>query len=404
MRGVGLGQVVPIQEMHGSQRFDCQHVLGDTSRKCYLAPGQMADDTQVAQLLEVYDRERGVYSDFAKRIKTLLDDLLEQQETSIHSVTARAKDRDSLRHKLQLPDAHYNSLSSVTDLAGVRVTTYFADDVDTVGRLIENEFDVDSANSVDKRAALDPDRFGYLSLHYIVSLSDARSALPEYRPYGERKCEIQIRSVLQHAWAEIEHDLGYKTPGQVPRHLRRRFSRVAGLLELADLEFSGIRNELAQYALAVPLQIKNAPAEVLIDAVTLEAFARSDQLVAELDRHIAAKMHATVELGIPAFLSIISDNFAPLGLLTAGDLHDALQSKHALIREFADAWIGESRYQKVGFGISIMYLLYVMLGERHDREFARALLAPINNYTAELDKLIDRVFATSGTLTTPQSS
>jgi ppGpp synthetase/RelA/SpoT-type nucleotidyltranferase len=113
--------------------------------------------------------------------------------------------------------------------------------------MVEREFVVDRTNSVDKRTLLDPDRFGYQSLHYVAALSVARTGLAEYGRFTGLRVEIQIRSTLQHAWAEIEHDLGYKSAAGVPRDIRRRFSRIAGLLELADEEFSVIRRDLDAY-------------------------------------------------------------------------------------------------------------------------------------------------------------
>jgi hypothetical protein len=63
--------------------------------------------------------------------------------------------------------------------------------------------------------------------------------LVEYSTHTGVQFEVQIRSTLQHAWAEIEHDRGYKSEVEVARAVRRRFSRLAGLLELADYEFDG---------------------------------------------------------------------------------------------------------------------------------------------------------------------
>jgi ppGpp synthetase/RelA/SpoT-type nucleotidyltranferase len=70
---------------------------------------------------------------------------------------------------------------------------------------------------------------------------------------------------LQHAWAEIEHDLGYKTALGVPRNVRRQFSRLAGLLEIADTEFASIRDRLSSYERDLPGLIEQSPDEVLLD-------------------------------------------------------------------------------------------------------------------------------------------
>lgn len=178
-------------------------------------------------------------------LEGLIQVLLEGKGIRVHSVTSRIKSKSSVKRKLERY-AGKRALDSLTDLLGIRVITYFPDEVDAVAAVIEREFEVDNGNSVDKRAILDPDRFGYLSLHYVLQLSDRRSTLPEYQAFRHLKFELQIRSILQHTWAEIEHDLGYHSKAEVPAEARRRFARLAGLLELADSEFLGIREQLLQ--------------------------------------------------------------------------------------------------------------------------------------------------------------
>jgi putative GTP pyrophosphokinase len=167
-------------------------------------------------------------------IRRLLKDRVQ-----FHSISHRIKSKPSTRQKLITGASKYTGIQALTDLLGVRIITYYSDEVDAVATIVEKEFSVDKKNSVDKRALLDPDRFGYLSLHYIVQLRKDRSQLAEYASFSELKFEIQIRSILQHAWAEIEHDLGYKSEAAIPRDIQRRFSRLAGLLEVADDEFYG---------------------------------------------------------------------------------------------------------------------------------------------------------------------
>jgi hypothetical protein len=150
----------------------------------------------------------------------------------------------------------------VTDLVGLRVITYFEDGVDRVGKLVEARLAVDFHHSTDKRASRDAARFGYRSLHYVCRAGG--DALP-----AEARYEIQARTLLEHAWAEIEHDLGYKSRDAVPADVRRRLNRLAGLLELADQEFVAIRRELLDYADALPRLIASADAAVPLDALSL---------------------------------------------------------------------------------------------------------------------------------------
>src|SRR5712691_1782694 len=157
-------------------------------------------------LLREYDAQCDVYAAFASKLQQLIQDLLAERGIAVLSVTSRLKGRDKFRQKILRPGSEYQSLAQVTDVAGVRVTTYFADDVDVVAKLIQSEFTIDENNSIDKRAMLDPDRFGYLSFHHVVSLGSSRAELREYRRFPALKAEVQTRSILQHAWAEIEHD------------------------------------------------------------------------------------------------------------------------------------------------------------------------------------------------------
>ena len=89
-------------------------------------------------------------------------------------------------------------------------------------------------------------RFGYASRHLLVSLDPAREGQPAYEPLRGRQAQVQIRTVLQHAWAEFEHDIRYKgtIPDEHVPDFDRRFTLAAGLLELADREFSTIRDRL----------------------------------------------------------------------------------------------------------------------------------------------------------------
>lgn len=118
-------------------------------------------------LLEQFDTQCGLYGDFCERLKNLLMQLLRERCVAVHSISARVKARESYLRKISRKEASYQDIAEVTDVAGIRVITYFADQVDEIARIIEDEFVVDTSNSIDKRATLDPDRFGYLSLHYV---------------------------------------------------------------------------------------------------------------------------------------------------------------------------------------------------------------------------------------------
>ena len=159
------------------------------------------------------------------------------------------KDVDSFARKAstpseQNPDApkYKDPISEITDLAAVRVITFFPRTVGEISQLIQEEFEV--IERVDHTVSAErEERLGYLSVHYLVRLAGNRNRLSEYRKYVDLTAEIQVRTVLQHAWAEIEHDIRYKSPSAIPHAISRRFMALAGLLEIADREFEAIQAE-----------------------------------------------------------------------------------------------------------------------------------------------------------------
>ncbi|WMW04160.1 GTP pyrophosphokinase [Pseudomonas entomophila] len=227
------------------------------------------------ELMRSYDEQHDLYSAFCVTSADLIRRLLEAQGVAVHSISFRCKDRKSLERKINKKNK-YKCISDITDLVGVRVITHYSDDVDVVAKIIEKEFTIDSVNSIDKRASLDPDRFGYLSLHYVASFVNQRSKLQEYAAYKGLKLEIQIRSILQHTWAEIEHDIGYKSKYDIPDPVKRKFSRLAGLLELADQEFISIRTENHSYAQGLDEALKSGYAGIGLDVVSFEKFLQAD--------------------------------------------------------------------------------------------------------------------------------
>ena len=183
-------------------------------------------DTRMSDILITYDERKDKFESYALTLKSLLTTLICNEKISIHSLESRVKTKKSLEGKIN-KKGKYKSIDDITDIVGIRIITHYADDVDKIAAIVEKEFTIDQENSIDKRTSIAPDKFGYLSLHYIVTLSSTRTNLKEYEVYKNIKAELQIRSILQHAWAEIEHDIGYKSATGLPNEIRRYFSRLA---------------------------------------------------------------------------------------------------------------------------------------------------------------------------------
>jgi ppGpp synthetase/RelA/SpoT-type nucleotidyltranferase len=189
------------------------------------------DEAEARTLGHQYAAERPGFERAAITLKALLTQVCEGADVEIEPIETRAKTVDSVVEKLQRKD-EFDSLDKMTDRLGGRVVTRFLVDVDTVGRLIEENFDV-IADWVHGQDRLES--FGYASRHMLIQLP---------RAAGAYVAEIQVRSVLQHAWAAISHSLDYKSQFEVPSKARHRLFRVAALLETADEIFGSFREEV----------------------------------------------------------------------------------------------------------------------------------------------------------------
>lgn len=235
----------------------------------------------MTDIISVFERNKKTYDAYSKSLESLLVNILSSEGIKTHSITSRVKERKSLENKIETKD-NYSCIEDITDIVGLRIITHYADEVDSIADIIKKEFDIDLDNSIDKREAHEPDRFGYLSLHYIVSLKGDRTKLSEYKRFKNIKAELQIRSILQHTWAEIEHDIGYKSEIGVPREIKRQFSRLAGLLEIGDSEFINIRDSLNSYADEVEKNLKISAYPIPLDKISLIEYSKKSKILNEL--------------------------------------------------------------------------------------------------------------------------
>jgi len=319
-------------------------------------------------MLEKYDRDRRLYEDLAASMRSLIGVLTPSSGVSPHSISSRVKERASIAKKIEQKDK-YNSLDQITDIVGIRIITHYSDEVDRIAELIETEFNVDFDNSVDKRSILDPDRFGYISLHYVVNIKTERSKLLEYKHFSGVKFEIQIRSILQHTWAEIEHDIGYKAKIEVPKPIRRKFSRLAGLLELADDQFVQIRDDLKGYERAIRKNIRKKPENIGIDAVTIFEYANKSQKLKELDEKVAQLTSFQLRPLDKGDAGRHVKYLQYFGIESISELEQELiENEDSILRRATDIGKSNRKQKTASQGISIFYLHQVLAAKRLDKE------------------------------------
>jgi len=179
---------------------------------------------------------------FTTTLYELIKSLLVASDIKYHAIENRTKSIENLEEKIVRKKIS-NVKHEIMDISGIRIILYYQEDVDSVVDLIKDNFTIDEKNSINKANLYNSNEFGYLSVHYIITLDNKRRELPEWKNFAELKSEIQIRTVLQHSWASISHELTYKKNYEIPKELERKLYRLAGLFELADEQFSNIKEK-----------------------------------------------------------------------------------------------------------------------------------------------------------------
>ncbi|AXH96876.1 GTP pyrophosphokinase [Ornithinimicrobium avium] len=204
----------------------------------------------------------------------LVTTLLDEAGIDYLTVTGRTKSVESFAGKASRTvdgrPVFSDPLTQITDQVGLRVVTYVLADVDAVADLLAAQLHVIDDRDMGLETA-QAGGFGYQSRHVLLELDAERTGRQEWSALAGRTASVQVRTVLQHAWAEFEHDTRYKgtIPEEYAPDLDRRFTLAAGLLELADREFVTIRDRLRQSA---PGQADEADEDPRISARDLAAF------------------------------------------------------------------------------------------------------------------------------------
>jgi ppGpp synthetase/RelA/SpoT-type nucleotidyltranferase len=211
------------------------------------------------------------YQTLTRTVVTIMKSLLQAKKVDYLAVTGRTKKADSIKDKIKRK-SYKHPEKQLTDISGIRIIVYFESDVERVSDIIEKSFCVDKTNSLNKAALLAADQIGYRSVHYVCDLGNDRSLLPEFRDLKDLKFEFQVRTVLQHAWAELAHDRKYKFFGKLPRGIERKLYLYAGLLEIADRGFDELSQAIDRYIAEVKNKTSEASLDIEINSISLEAF------------------------------------------------------------------------------------------------------------------------------------
>ena len=274
-------------------------------------------DLHGTMILEDYRAKKPIFDKMLEIIKKELWERINEAGLYVTAIEVRVKTEASLAGKLERKGSKYHALSDVTDILGARVITFYTDEVDKIAAMMDKCFEVDYANSVDKRKMHQLDSFGYNSLHYVCRIPRSMYCDPEYPEFNEYRFELQMRTALQHVWATINHDIGYKSGVEVPYEYLRNINRLAGMLELADEQFSTIRTSINNYRREVQSLVSSGRFdEVPLNGDTFKSYLKLKPFD-KLAGHIAAINQAEIhQCSSFRYLQILQ----ALGLRTLGDI------------------------------------------------------------------------------------
>ena len=302
----------------------------------------------VREYAELQPELRLATDQFVQLVTSILDDA----GINYLSVTGRAKSVASFAAKaartVDGTPSFTDPLREITDQIGLRVITYVHSDVQAVADLLDDQVVVHDDRDMGRETASEG-RFGYASRHLLIGLDAARESQSAYEPLRGRQAQVQIRTVLQHAWAEFEHDIRYKgtIPDEHVPDFDRRFTLAAGLLELADREFSTIRDRLRTGMTGPSPQPGDEDEDPRISPRELAAFLAGQYADAGWSRtdHYAWISGLLLELGITS-LAELGDTLRPVDAEALTERMDyryppgaVRRLDDALLRVYGDAYV-----------------------------------------------------------------
>lgn len=294
----------------------------------------------IQKWINEYNQVYPTYVQFVNKLQKLLTELLEESKIEhLNPLEFRAKDPKSFAEKIQRPDKNYTDpLNELSDLAGLRIIAYYNEDCERIKDLLKKEFIIDSRHSKDKADELATDQFGYKSLHEVITLTKNRKLMTEWRKYKDLHAEVQIRTVLQHAWASISHKLDYKQEIDVPRPIKRKLSLISGLLELADDQFSELRKKRSERGSQMSESINADNLDLPIDSDSLMAYIKEADVIKNLEAEVKRIGFPPVSEKDSTGLSQLVTVCQLLKIETLGDLNRELKRTSSRLGAFFDTF------------------------------------------------------------------
>lgn len=281
-----------------------------------------------------YSRLRATYEELASEVTFAVQAITKQRNIKTHSVSSRVKTVESLTHKARQKEID-DPLNEIDDIVGIRVVVLFLSDLPDLDLLIRENFDVHEYD--DKVTSGDPASFGYMSVHYVATLSTNHSG-PRYDAIKGVRFEIQTRTVVMDAWANVSHYLDYKGESSVPEELKKDFFALSGLFYVADQHFEIFADRARKSSEQATQRLDSVPANDL--EINL------DTLAAYLSRRYADR-----DSSDRSSISEMVEELTANGYLTIGALATQLDKTASAFAEYERVYPpggGDERFAELG--------------------------------------------------------
>lgn len=329
----------------------------------------------VDEVMADFDSQRDHLADLSNATERLIQTILKEENIPVQSVQARVKRREKLRAKYCKSDKDYKSLGDIHDVVGLRIITYYSDKLDQIAQIVGQEF-AECGPREDKRVVGRLDSFGYSAIHLDCMHLPSRLESTEYRRFAGARFEIQITTILGHAWAEMHHP--WYDEADPPSEELRRFHRLAAVLELAEQEFLEIRRKKDDRERIASVRVAAKAPEVPITPESLKAFL-DQPFVAELDARLAVIIVGEDATPVAANLNLLIKFCQIVGATTIEQLDAMVHGNADAIAEFAarcrpvyDA-VRKDTPPHFMRGLCILHLAYLLQGAKSVQAYVSAM-------------------------------
>ena len=151
----------------------------------------------------------------------------------MEKLESRIKEYDSFCTKLK---QNNYMIDSINDFFGLRIVCYYLSDINIIIEILKKEFSVSVLKNKEEES------FGYRSTHLLVKINSKYAEIHRYAQMKDLVFEIQIRTVVMHAWASVSHHLFYKKNNN-SEELDRKLRQLSAILENADYSFDELADK-----------------------------------------------------------------------------------------------------------------------------------------------------------------